>query len=80
MHDLRLKVLRESGKTVSKKARSRPESNRGSVTHSPNASPAHSRLNSPNHSRPGSRYGSEEESVSDSEYDDNMTMRYAKVL
>ncbi|WYZ41706.1 hypothetical protein EsH8_V_000601 [Colletotrichum jinshuiense] len=69
MHDLRLKVLRESGKTVSKKARSRPESTRGSTRNSPNVSPGHSQINSPAHSR----YASEEEG-SDDEYEDNMTM------
>ncbi|KAK1980254.1 IFRD domain-containing protein [Colletotrichum cereale] len=73
MHDLRLKVLRESGKTLSKKARSRPESARASMRNSPNGSPAHSQINSPAHSRAGSRYASEEEG-SDDEYDDNMTM------
>ncbi|KAK1844760.1 ifrd domain protein [Colletotrichum chrysophilum] len=73
MHDLRLKVLRESGKTVSKKARSRPESARASMRNSPNISPSHSQINSPAHSRAGSRYASEDE-ASDDEYDDNMTM------
>ncbi|KAL0942391.1 ifrd domain protein [Colletotrichum truncatum] len=73
MHDLRLKVLRESGKTVSRKARSRPESARGSMRNSPNISPSHSQITSPAHSRAGSRYASEDEG-SDDEYDDNMTM------
>ncbi|KAJ0167709.1 Uncharacterized protein CTA2_801 [Colletotrichum tanaceti] len=73
MHDLRLKVLRESGKTVSKKARSRPESARASMRNSPNVSPGHSQINSPAQSHAGSRYASEEEG-SDDEYDDNMTM------
>ncbi|TDZ53900.1 Uncharacterized protein CTRI78_v006703 [Colletotrichum trifolii] len=73
MHDLRLKVLRESGKTVSKKARSRPESARASMRNSPNISPSHSQINSPAHSRAGSRYASEEEG-SDAELEDNMTM------
>ncbi|KAF6844871.1 ifrd domain-containing protein [Colletotrichum musicola] len=73
MHDLRLKVLRESGKTVSKKARSRPESARGSSRNSPNISPSHSQITSPAQSRAGSRYASEDEG-SDNEYDDNMTL------
>ncbi|KAI3542469.1 IFRD domain-containing protein [Colletotrichum filicis] len=73
MHDLRLKVLRESGKTVSKKAKSRPESARASMRNSPNVSPGHSQINSPAHSRAGSRYASEDEG-SDSDYDDGMTM------
>lgn len=74
MHDLRKKILLESGKTVSRKARARPESARSSVNHTPNTSPAHSRAGSRANSRPGSRYASEEESFSDSEYDDVMTM------
>ncbi len=59
----------ESGKTVSRKARSRPESNRGSAAHSPVTSPASSRANS----RAGSRYASEDDGATDSEYDDGMT-------
>lgn len=73
MHDLRLKVLRESGKTTSRKARSRPESTRASTRNSPTGSPALSQHNSPAHSRAGSRYASENES-SDDEFDDSMTM------
>ncbi|KAM0276218.1 hypothetical protein ACHAQH_006982 [Verticillium albo-atrum] len=72
MHDLRLKVLRESGKTVSRKSRSRPESTRGSTMNSPSGSPGHSQYNTPAHSRAGSRYASEEED-SEEEYDDSMT-------
>lgn len=72
MHDLRLKVLRESGKTTSRKARSRPESTRGSTMNSPSASPLPSQYNSPAQSRAGSRYASEEE-LSDDEFDDSMT-------
>ncbi|KAL9946794.1 hypothetical protein D7B24_005110 [Verticillium nonalfalfae] len=72
MHDLRLKVLRESGKTVSRKSRSRPESTRGSTMNSPSGSPGHSQYNSPAHSRAGSRYASEEEE-SEEDYDDSMT-------
>ncbi|CRK30831.1 hypothetical protein BN1708_005272, partial [Verticillium longisporum] len=72
MHDLRLKVLRESGKTVSRKSRSRPESTRGSTINSPSGSPGHSQYNSPAHSRAGSRYASEEEE-SEEDYDDSMT-------
>ncbi|KAH7357843.1 interferon-related developmental regulator-domain-containing protein [Plectosphaerella cucumerina] len=73
MHDLRLKVLRESGKTTSRKARSRPESTRASTRNSPMGSPAPSQRNSPSHSRAGSRYASENES-SDDEFEDSMTM------
>ncbi|ROT35514.1 hypothetical protein SODALDRAFT_363351 [Sodiomyces alkalinus F11] len=65
MRDLRLKVLRESGKTVSRKARSRPESTQGSARNSPIGSPAVSRA--------GSRYASEEEISDDNEYDDSLT-------
>ncbi|KAH8911817.1 IFRD-domain-containing protein [Coniochaeta sp. PMI_546] len=71
MHDLRKKILLESGKTLSRKARARPESGRSSVAHTPNTSPGHSRAGS----RPGSRYASEEEDFdSGSEYDDVMTV------
>lgn len=73
MHDLRLKVLRESGKTTSRKARSRPESTRASSRNTPSGSPAHSQLNSPAQSRAGSRYASENED-SDDEFDDSMTL------
>ncbi|KAK0651530.1 interferon-related developmental regulator-domain-containing protein [Cercophora newfieldiana] len=73
MRDLRKKALLESQKTVSRKARARPESTRGSATHSPDGSPgnsrAGSRANSRPNSRPGSRYASEDEGASDSEYD-----------
>lgn len=64
MRDLRKKILLESGKTVSRKARSRPESDRGS----PAASPAPSRPSS----RAPSRYASEDEDFSDSEYADSI--------
>ncbi|RYP89306.1 hypothetical protein DL770_004458 [Monosporascus sp. CRB-9-2] len=64
MRDLRKKILLESGKTVSRKARSRPESVRGS----PLGSPAQSRASS----RAASRYASEEEDVSDSEYEESV--------
>jgi len=67
MHDLRKKILLESGKTRSRKARARPESGRSSVAHSPDTSPGHSRA--------GSRYASEEEDFdSGGEYDDVMTV------
>jgi len=73
MRDLRKKALLESQKTVSRKARSKPESARSSVPHSPDGSPgnsrAGSRANSRPNSRPGSRYASEDEGASDSEYD-----------
>jgi hypothetical protein len=73
MHDLRKKILLESGKTLSRKARARPESGRSSAIHTPNTSPGHSRAGS----RPSSRYASEDEEFgSDSEYDDVMTMRF----
>jgi len=74
MHDLRKKILMESGKTVSRKARSRPESHLGSASHSPLTSPAHSRPGSRANSRPGSRYASEDEGFDDMEFDDSMTM------
>ncbi|KAI1495927.1 interferon-related developmental regulator-domain-containing protein [Biscogniauxia marginata] len=64
MRDLRKKILLESGKTVSRKARSRPESTRAS----PGGSPAASR----NGSRAASRYASEEEDMSGSDYDDSL--------
>lgn len=70
MHDLRKKALLESGKTLSRKARSRPDSK--SAT--PITSPGHSPHGSRNVSRAGSRYASEDEDVSDSELDDTMTM------
>ena len=65
MRDLRKKILLESGKTVSRKARSRPESGLAS----PSASPAASRAGS----RAPSRYASEDEdNISDSEYADSI--------
>lgn len=70
MHDLRKKALLESGKTVSRKARSRPDSK----TATPITSPGHSPLGSRNVSRAGSRYASEDEDASDSDLDDIMTM------
>lgn len=69
MHDLRKKVLLESGKTLSRKARSRPDSK----TATPTTSPGHS----PHGSRAGSRYASENENSSDSEFEDTMTMSTA---
>ncbi|GAP89520.1 putative ifrd domain-containing protein [Rosellinia necatrix] len=65
MHDLRKKILLESGKTMSRKARSRPES----LGASPNGSPAPSR----GASRVTSRYASEEEDLTDTEYEDSLT-------
>ncbi|KAL2118474.1 hypothetical protein VTJ04DRAFT_8134 [Mycothermus thermophilus] len=81
MSDLRRRAL-AGGKTVSRKARSKPESGLSSKTHSPNGSPAPSRAasragsrpNSRPSSRPGSRYGSEDEYATDSDNDDVMTM------
>jgi len=73
MRDLRKKALLESQKTVSRKARNRPESARSSVNQSPDVSPSNSRApsraNSRPNSRPGSRYASEDEGASDDEYD-----------
>ncbi|KAH8893314.1 IFRD-domain-containing protein [Thozetella sp. PMI_491] len=69
MHDLRKKALLESGKTVSRKARSKPESLRSSANHSPITSPIGSRAGSRPGSRPGSRYASEDEFASDSDWD-----------
>ncbi|KAB5525717.1 interferon-related developmental regulator-domain-containing protein [Coniochaeta sp. 2T2.1] len=67
MHDLRKKILLESGKTVSRKARARPESGRSSAVHTPTTSPGHSTA--------GSRYASEDEDYSGSDdYDDVMTV------
>ncbi|KAF3018124.1 hypothetical protein E8E14_008547 [Neopestalotiopsis sp. 37M] len=68
MRDLRKKILLESGKTMSRKARSRPDSNFGSTTHSPTSSPAGSRHGS----RAPSRYASEDE-VSDDDPSDSLT-------
>ncbi|KAI0197500.1 interferon-related developmental regulator-domain-containing protein [Astrocystis sublimbata] len=65
MRDLRKKILLESGKTVSKKARSRPDS----LGASPAASPTPSRTAS----RVTSRYASEEEDASESDYEDSLT-------
>lgn len=73
MHDLRKKALLESGKTVSRKARSRPDSKTGTPITSPGQSPHGSR----NVSRAGSRYASENEDSSDSELDDIITMSTA---
>ena len=70
MHDLRKKALLESGKTVSRKARLRPDSKSATPMTSPGASPHGSR----NGSRAPSRYASEDEDASDSELDDVMTM------
>ncbi|KAI1179194.1 interferon-related developmental regulator-domain-containing protein [Nemania sp. FL0916] len=65
MRDLRKKILLESGKTVSRKARSRPDSLGASPSGSPTPSRGGSRLNS--------RYASEEEDLTDSEYEDSLT-------
>ena len=75
MHDLRKKILLESGKTVSRKARSKPESGGSSTLHTPGGSPLPSRASSRANSRAGSRYASEDEGFSDSEGDDVMTLR-----
>ncbi|KAJ4302308.1 hypothetical protein N0V88_002451 [Collariella sp. IMI 366227] len=73
MSSLRRRAL-GAGKTISRKARSKPESGLSSANHSPNGSPAHSRAGSQANSRPGSRYASEDEFASDSEYDDTMSV------
>ncbi|KAI1748087.1 interferon-related developmental regulator-domain-containing protein [Xylaria castorea] len=65
MRDLRKKILLESGKTVSRKARSRPDSL--------GASPINSPTPSRGASRGTSRYASEEEDLTDSEYEDSLT-------
>ncbi|PSR83490.1 interferon-related developmental regulator-domain-containing protein [Coniella lustricola] len=70
MHDLRKKALLESGKTVSRKARTRPDSKAGT----PITSPSHSPHASRNVSRAGSRYASEDEGSGDSDLDDVMTL------
>ncbi|KAK3392081.1 interferon-related developmental regulator-domain-containing protein [Sordaria brevicollis] len=81
MHDLRKKALLESGKTVSRKARARPDPPRSSGALSPgNGSPAVSRAGSRAPSTAGSRAGSRvpsEDEASDYEYDDAMTMSSA---
>lgn len=68
MHDLRKKALLESGKTLSRKARARPDSKSATPIASPNASP----FGSKNASRAGSVYASDGED--DSDLDDMMTM------
>jgi len=73
MSELQRRALR-GGKTVSRKARLKPESGLSSTNHSPNGSPGNSRAGSRANSRPGSRYASEDEFASDSENDDIMTM------
>lgn len=75
MHDLRKKAMLESQKTVSRKARSKPDdSPRSAANLSPGGSPSNSRAgsraNSRPNSRPGSRYASEAEANTDSEHDD----------
>ncbi len=82
MRDLRKKALLESQKTVSRKARAKPEgSSHSSVQQSPSGSPgnsrAGSRANSRPSSRPGSRYASEDEGEDEGLSDDDedvMTM------
>ncbi|AEO63495.1 359eed58-c15a-4c77-9416-c4d7adb7a5f7 [Thermothielavioides terrestris] len=73
MSDLRRRAL-AGGKTVSRKARSKPESGLSSGNHTPNGSPGNSRAGSRANSRPGSRYASEDEYASESENDDIMTI------
>lgn len=62
----------KGGKTLSNKAKSKPESGVSSTVHSPNGSPAGSRAGSRVNSRPGSRYASEDE-WNDDDYDDAMS-------
>ncbi|KAL2259071.1 hypothetical protein VTK26DRAFT_7382 [Humicola hyalothermophila] len=59
----------KGGKTLSNKARSKPESGISSTNHSPTGSPANSRAGSRVNSRPGSRYASEDEYASDDDFD-----------
>ncbi|KAK3493847.1 interferon-related developmental regulator-domain-containing protein [Neurospora crassa] len=88
MHDLRKKALLESGKTVSRKARARPEAPRSSGTLSPgNGSPASSRPGSRPGSRApstaGSRAGSRvpsEDEASEYDFDDAMTISSANSI
>ncbi|KAH7025780.1 interferon-related developmental regulator-domain-containing protein [Microdochium trichocladiopsis] len=68
MHDLRKKALLESGKTMSRKARSRPES----ALHSPMVSPTPSRGGS----RAPSRYASEDEANSSSDNEQSVASSY----
>lgn len=70
MHDLRKKALLESGKTISRKAKARPDSKTATPITSPGQSPHGSR----NGSRAGSRYASEDSDSDDSELDDVMTL------
>ncbi|KAK3956980.1 interferon-related developmental regulator-domain-containing protein [Pseudoneurospora amorphoporcata] len=81
MHDLRKKALLESGKTVSRKARARPDPPRSAGALSPgDGSPASSRPGSRAPSMAGSRAGSRvpsEDEASDYEYDDAMTLSSA---
>ncbi|KAL2133146.1 hypothetical protein VTI74DRAFT_2841 [Chaetomium olivicolor] len=73
MSELRRKA-HGGAKTISRKARSKPESGLSSANHSPGGSPGNSRAGSRANSRPPSRYASEDEFASDSENDDIMTM------
>lgn len=67
MRDLRKKILLESGKTTSRKARAKADSNFGSTNQSPSSTPANSRPGS----RAPSRYASEDEGFSDSDITDS---------
>ena len=69
MSGLRKRAL-GGGKTLSRKARLKPESGLSSLNHSPNGSPGNSRAGSRVNSVPGSRYASEDEHGSD--YDDDI--------
>lgn len=72
MHELRKKVLLESGKTLSKKAKSRPESGRVSAVPSPKLSPNGSRPGSRPSSRPVSRQVSDDEDGYDFDSEDDI--------
>ncbi|ORY68922.1 interferon-related developmental regulator-domain-containing protein [Pseudomassariella vexata] len=69
MRDLRKKALLESGKTMSRKARTREVSNFGSTNQSPLSSSANSRPGS----RAPSRYASEDEDTEDEDVNDSLT-------
>ncbi|KAM7191869.1 Interferon-related developmental regulator (IFRD) domain containing protein [Naviculisporaceae sp. PSN 640] len=80
MRDLRKKVLLQSGKTQSKRAKAREEredprssselaESTKSPGTSPRSSPFSSRAGSRNNSRPGSRYASEDEGDSDDHFE-----------
>lgn len=64
----------QQGKTVSRKARSKPESGLSSAAHSPNGTPGNSRAGSRANSRAPSRYASDDESAGYFEDDDLVSL------